>query len=125
MAETMEALSWTETSDGDSGYSEEMLSTRSITSSIYEHEKENGRSYHAFHAGKYVMPNDEGEQDRMDSQSDWLMDTIVAETDIYSSTLPRPAADAREQPLACPNRKPFSCSRRRHRDRHLGNGLRR
>lgn len=64
----MEPLSWTEGSDsGDSTYDEEMLSTASITSSIYEHERENGRSYHAFHAGKYLMPNDDGEQDRMDS----------------------------------------------------------
>jgi hypothetical protein len=69
MAEAMEALSGTDGSDGgDSGYNEEISSTTSITSSIYEHEKENGRSYHAFHAGKYVMPNDDGEQDRMDSQ---------------------------------------------------------
>jgi hypothetical protein len=69
MAESMEALSWTDTSDGaDSGYDEELISTASITTSIYQHEKENGRSYHAFHAGKYVMPNDDGEQDRMDSQ---------------------------------------------------------
>jgi hypothetical protein len=66
-AEAMEAVSLTDTSDSDSGYNEDILSTQSITSSIYEHEKENGRSYHAFHAGKYVMPNDEGEQNRMDS----------------------------------------------------------
>ena len=69
MAESMEALSWTDTSDGaDSGYDEELISTASVTTSIYQHETENGRSYHAFHAGKYVMPNDDGEQDRMDSQ---------------------------------------------------------
>ena len=47
MAEGMEALSWTDSSDGaDSGYDEELISTASITSSIYQHEKENGRSYH-------------------------------------------------------------------------------
>lgn len=50
----------------DSGYDEGYLSTESIASSIYEHEEENGRTYHSFRRGKYVMPNDEGEQERMD-----------------------------------------------------------
>lgn len=53
-------------SDGDSGYDEGYLSTESIQSSIFEYEQENGRTYHAFRRGKYVMPNDEGEQERMD-----------------------------------------------------------
>lgn len=53
-------------SDADSGYDEAALSTASLRSSIFEYEEENGRSYHAFRRGKYVMPNDEREQDRMD-----------------------------------------------------------
>ncbi|SMY26882.1 unnamed protein product [Zymoseptoria tritici ST99CH_1A5] len=51
----------------DSGYSEALLSTASITSSIYQYELENGRTYHAFARDKkHVLPNDEIEQERMD-----------------------------------------------------------
>lgn len=54
-------------SDVDSGFDEQsQLSTASLNSSIYDYEKEYGRSYHAFRRGKYVMPNDDREQDRMD-----------------------------------------------------------
>lgn len=53
-------------SDTDSGYSEAMLSTASLQSSMFDYEEELGRSYHAFRRGKYVMPNDEREQERMD-----------------------------------------------------------
>jgi trans-aconitate methyltransferase len=31
-----------------------------------EYKYENGRRYHAYHEGKYVLPNDEQEQDRLD-----------------------------------------------------------
>ena len=50
---------------GDSGYSETTVSTTSLRSSIYDYETRHGRSYHAFHAGKYIVPNDELEQERM------------------------------------------------------------
>jgi len=53
-------------SGSDSGYDEQTLSTASIASSIYDYEHENGRTYHAYKAGKYALPNDEGEQERMD-----------------------------------------------------------
>jgi SAM-dependent methyltransferase len=53
--------------EADSGYGDETaLSTASLQSSIFDYEEENGRSYHAFRRGKYVMPNDEREQERMD-----------------------------------------------------------
>lgn len=42
--------------------------TTSVASSIYNYTYENGRRYHAFRAGKYVLPNDEKEQDRLDLQ---------------------------------------------------------
>ena len=41
-------------------------STASLRSSIYAHVYENGRRYHSFRAGKYVLPNDETEQERLD-----------------------------------------------------------
>ncbi|KAJ1336005.1 gliotoxin biosynthesis N-methyltransferase [Microdochium nivale] len=43
-------------------------STRSVTSSIYDHVVENGRTYHRYKEGKYMLPNDEVEQDRLDFQ---------------------------------------------------------
>lgn len=50
----------------DSGYDETLCSTESLRSSVYAYEIEHGRTYHAFHAGKYHVPNDAGEQDRLD-----------------------------------------------------------
>lgn len=51
---------------GNNSYPNSNLSTASVRSSIYDYEEEHGRSYHAFRRGKYVIPNDEGELDRMD-----------------------------------------------------------
>jgi SAM-dependent methyltransferase len=56
-------------SDTDSFYdSDGTNSTSSISSSILHYREENGRTYHAYKDGKYVMPNDEREQDRLDLQ---------------------------------------------------------
>lgn len=68
MSGAIEPLSSSNPSDSDSGYDETQTLTESIKSSIYAYEQENGRTYHAYKSGKYVMPNDEGEQDRMDSE---------------------------------------------------------
>lgn len=65
-APPIEPQEWPESNDADSGYDEEQISTASVTSSILAYQEENGRTYHAYRAGKYVMPNDEGEQERMD-----------------------------------------------------------
>lgn len=69
MSDAIEPIDWAEINDYDSGYNEEQMSTQSATSSIFAYEEENGRTYHAYRAGKYVMPNDEGEQERMDRTS--------------------------------------------------------
>lgn len=53
-------------SDTDSGFDEAPDSTASLRSSIFDYEEEYGRSYQAFRRGKYVMPNDDREQERMD-----------------------------------------------------------
>ena len=50
--------------DSDSGYWGAEPSTRSVASSIYDYEQSHGRTYHAYHAGKYTLPNDVDEQDR-------------------------------------------------------------
>ena len=40
--------------------------TASLTSSIERYPIENGRRYHAFKDGSYILPNDESELDRLD-----------------------------------------------------------
>ena len=52
--------------DSESGFWSLASSTQSVRSSVYDYEKLQGRTYHAFHAGKYHFPNDEDELDRMD-----------------------------------------------------------
>ncbi|WQF87750.1 Putative S-adenosyl-L-methionine-dependent methyltransferase superfamily [Colletotrichum destructivum] len=43
-------------------------STKSLTRSIFEHRVENGRTYHKYKDGKYLLPNDDDELDRLDLQ---------------------------------------------------------
>ncbi|CAG8957255.1 hypothetical protein HYFRA_00010677 [Hymenoscyphus fraxineus] len=59
--------------DGDSAFGEDDQgdwgsTTSSIGSSILRYRQENGRTYHAYKDGKYLLPNDEGENDRLDLQ---------------------------------------------------------
>lgn len=51
-----------------SEYEVPVSSTASISSSLYEHVEENGRTYHKYKEGKYYLPNDEAEQNRLDLQ---------------------------------------------------------
>ena len=57
-----------ETDDADSTLGSENASLRStsVTSSVYDYKYENGRRYHAYREGRYLLPNDETEQDRLD-----------------------------------------------------------
>ncbi|RMJ28403.1 Methyltransferase [Aspergillus sp. HF37] len=41
-------------------------STNSLSSSVLNYQYENGRRYHAYREGEYLMPNDDREQDRLD-----------------------------------------------------------
>ena len=50
--------------------------TASLTSSIENYTVENGRRYHAFKDGSYVMPNDETELDRLDLMHQLLRITM-------------------------------------------------
>ncbi|KAK1596098.1 methyltransferase domain-containing protein [Colletotrichum navitas] len=55
------------------GDSSEDGSLASLRSSIIDYRRENGRTYHRLKEGKYVMPNDEREQDRLDlAHNLWL-----------------------------------------------------
>ncbi|KAJ5224958.1 S-adenosyl-L-methionine-dependent methyltransferase [Penicillium chermesinum] len=49
-----------------SDYDSEGGDLQSLTSSIYNYIYENGRTYHSYRSGTYVLPNDEREQDRLD-----------------------------------------------------------
>ena len=41
-------------------------STTSLASSIRKYREENGRTYSSYKEGSYALPNDEGENDRLD-----------------------------------------------------------
>lgn len=59
----------TDNSDADSAISVyRESSTQSVRSSIYEFVEENGRTFHKYKEGKYNLPNDAIEQDRLDLQ---------------------------------------------------------
>ncbi|WPH01370.1 Hypothetical protein R9X50_00421300 [Acrodontium crateriforme] len=53
-------------SDENSDYGSYAESSYTATSSIFEYQYENGRRYHAFRAGQYLLPNDDDEQERLD-----------------------------------------------------------
>lgn len=52
--------------DADSAFDANSSSSTSLSSSILHYEYNNGRRYHGFRSGSYLLPNDEEEQDRLD-----------------------------------------------------------
>ncbi|KAM0260536.1 hypothetical protein ACHAPA_010221 [Fusarium lateritium] len=54
--------------DGDSGREDIQSSTQSISSTILQYRQENGRTYHGYKDGKYNVPNDDQENERLDLQ---------------------------------------------------------
>ncbi|KAH8754051.1 S-adenosyl-L-methionine-dependent methyltransferase [Hyaloscypha finlandica] len=48
----------------------------SMRSSVYDHVAENGRTYHRYKEGKYALPNDETEQNRLDIQHQLFVLTL-------------------------------------------------
>ncbi|EQB50563.1 hypothetical protein CGLO_09984 [Colletotrichum gloeosporioides Cg-14] len=52
------------------------LSSKSVTSSLLQYRVENGRTYHFYKEGKYVMPNDDRESDRLDAQHRIMIHTL-------------------------------------------------
>jgi ubiquinone/menaquinone biosynthesis C-methylase UbiE len=69
-AVNIEATKLIEVDDGDgdeSAYGSSLgSSTQSVSSSVRDYVYENGRRYHRYSEGKYLLPNDESEQDRLD-----------------------------------------------------------
>lgn len=53
--------------ESDSAYGDEISTfTASLTASALDYRNENGRRYHAFRDGRYLIPNDEAEKQRLD-----------------------------------------------------------
>jgi len=59
-------------SDANS-FTSNLSSTHSATSSVYDFVEEHGRTYHRYKQGKYVLPNDIEEQNRLDLQHQWAL----------------------------------------------------
>ncbi|KAJ6439791.1 cmp-sialic acid transporter [Purpureocillium lavendulum] len=79
--------------DGDSAYGSDGGSayTGSVTSSIYDYQYENGRRYHAYREGQYVLPNDDQEQERLDLQHHiWR---LLLGGRLYTAQLPPPSTN--------------------------------
>ncbi|KAL0941220.1 uncharacterized protein CTRU02_203983 [Colletotrichum truncatum] len=51
-------------------------STSSIHSSVLQYRLENGRTYHSYKEGKYTLPNDERENERLDIQHNMFIVTF-------------------------------------------------
>ncbi|POR34763.1 Uncharacterized protein TPAR_05033 [Tolypocladium paradoxum] len=78
--------------DGDSaiGSDRNTAFTGSLTSSIFHYQYENGRRYHAYREGQYVLPNDTQEQERLDLQHHiWR---LLLGGRLYTAPLPPPEA---------------------------------
>ncbi|KAK5081461.1 hypothetical protein LTR70_010536 [Exophiala xenobiotica] len=76
-------------SDTDSALgSETASSTTSLSSSVLNYQYENGRRYHAFRSGTYVLPNDDQEQDRLDLTHHVL--SLLLGGELYRSPLSDP-----------------------------------
>ncbi|KAH7237855.1 hypothetical protein NCS52_01566400 [Fusarium sp. LHS14.1] len=63
-------------------------STASVTSSILNYRLENGRTYHAYKEGKYYMPNDEKENNRLDLQHNLFLLTFGNKLGLSPPNLP-------------------------------------
>jgi len=68
------------TSSYDSG-------TTSLGSTVYDYDYENGRRYHAFQRGRYTMPNDESEQERLDMGHNYWH--LILRGDLTRCALPK------------------------------------
>ncbi|GJD05309.1 TAM domain methyltransferase [Colletotrichum higginsianum] len=65
--------------DTASNYASDVSDTASATSSIFHYQYENGRRYHAYRAGQYLLPNDDKEQERLDMTHHVFLLTLKGE----------------------------------------------
>lgn len=84
-------------SDTDSAYDGTSSASTSLASSILNYEYSNGRRYHGFRSGAYVLPNDEQEQDRLDLLHHIF--TLILGGRLYDAPIdPRRAASSTSAP---------------------------
>ncbi|KAK3950026.1 S-adenosyl-L-methionine-dependent methyltransferase [Pseudoneurospora amorphoporcata] len=69
------------------------LSTSSLRSSIYDYVQEHGRTFHRYKQGKYWMPNDKIEQDRLDLQHAVFMRLLKGKFGLAPITSPQSVLD--------------------------------
>lgn len=63
-----------ENTESDSAYGDEIsLFSASITSSVVDYQEENGRRYHAYRRGRYLLPNDDIENERLDIHHELML----------------------------------------------------
>ncbi|KAL1989585.1 hypothetical protein VTN49DRAFT_6782 [Thermomyces lanuginosus] len=63
--------------ENDSSYGDELSTyTASLTSSVLEYRHENGRRYHGYRDGSYLLPNDEKENDRLDMLHEFFLQVL-------------------------------------------------
>ncbi|KAJ3549980.1 hypothetical protein NM208_g233 [Fusarium decemcellulare] len=75
--------------DGDSSLGEEAVSsTESLRSSILDFRHENGRTYHRYKEGKYNLPNDNEENERLDLQHNLCLLTFDNKLGLSPPNLP-------------------------------------
>ena len=79
---------------GDETYAsdDESAFTSSVTSSIRAYRQENGRTYHAYKDGSYLVANDEIENDRLDFQHAMLLRTLGGK--LHLAPIPRDIQNA-------------------------------
>jgi tRNA G46 methylase TrmB len=63
-------------------------STASLSSSILDYRQENGRTYHRYKDGKYHLPNDDQENDRLDLQHNLFLLTFDNKLGLSPPNLP-------------------------------------
>ncbi|CVL08133.1 related to methyltransferase [Fusarium mangiferae] len=78
-----------EANDQDSSLGDDPTSsTASLTSSILDYRRENGRTYHGYKDGKYHLPNDDLENDRLDFQHHLFLRTLDNKLGLSPPNLP-------------------------------------
>ncbi|KAG7403604.1 putative methyltransferase tdiE [Fusarium oxysporum f. sp. rapae] len=75
--------------DQDSSLGDDATSsTASLSSSILDYRQENGRTYHRYKDGKYHLPNDDRENDRLDLQHNLFLLTFDNKLGLSPPNLP-------------------------------------
>ncbi|KAF2265077.1 S-adenosyl-L-methionine-dependent methyltransferase, partial [Lojkania enalia] len=75
-------------SDTDSAFDGTSTASTSLASSILNYEYSNGRRYHGYRSGSYVLPNDDEEQDRLDLLHHIFL--LMLGGKLYDAPLPTP-----------------------------------